>query len=142
MAEVNPKAIRVRHEQGWVKEIFQDLDRMLIRMDKARSKKEAVSLAYQGNIVDLWEKLVKEHVEIAMGSDQTSLHNPFAGGYYPAGITFEEANEMMVRQPEAFREKVHESLRRQVKAVNTMSGRGMYFWDYGNAFLLEAEPMA
>ena len=108
-------------------------------MEKARKHKEAVSLAYQGNVVDLWEKLVKEDVEIDLGSDQTSLHNPFAGGYYPVGLGFEEANAMMAEEPGGFQEpRCHESLSRQVKAINGLTGRGMYFWDYGNAFLLES----
>ena len=137
-AEINPKAIQKRYDQGWVDEVFDNLDRMLIRMDQARRKKEVVSLAYQGNIVDLWEKLVREDVQIDLGSDQTSLHNPWAGGYYPAGLSFEQANELMVKDPGGFAERVRESLRRQVDAINQMSDRGTYFWDYGNAFLLEA----
>jgi len=138
VAEVNPKAVKIRHEQGWVSEVYQDLDKMLLRMDRARSNREAVSLAYHGNIVDLWEKLAKENVDIELGSDQTSLHNPFAGGYYPAGLSFQDAGDMMVKDPVGFRRKVYESLVRQVEAINLMTGRGMYFWDYGNAFLLEA----
>lgn len=138
VAEVNPKPLRIRQRQGWVREVYTDLDKLLIRTEKARRGGEALSLAYHGNVVDLWEKLVREDVEIQLGSDQTSLHNPYAGGYYPAGISFAEANAMMTSDPEAFRERVHESLRRQVNAINAMSARGMYFWDYGNAFLLEA----
>lgn len=138
VAEINPKPLRIRQRQGWVREVYTDLDKLLIRTEKARRGGEAVSLAYHGNVVDLWEKLVREDVEIQLGSDQTSLHNPYAGGYYPAGISFAEANAMMTSDPEAFRERVHESLRRQVNAINAMSARGMYFWDYGNAFLLEA----
>jgi len=138
VAEVNPKAVKIRHEQGWVSEVYQDLDKLLLRMDRARSNREAVSLAYHGNIVDLWEKLAKENVDIELGSDQTSLHNPFAGGYYPAGLSFQEAGGMMVKDPVGFRGQVYESLVRQVEAINLMTGRGMYFWDYGNAFLLEA----
>jgi urocanate hydratase len=138
VAEVNPKAIKARHSQGWVSEVHTDLDRLLFRMEKARRQKEAVSLAYHGNVVDLWEKLVKEDVAIHLGSDQTSLHNPYAGGYYPAGISYEEANHMMAESPEDFRSLVGQSLKRQVEAINVMAGRGMYFWDYGNAFLLEA----
>ncbi|HEC44972.1 MAG TPA: urocanate hydratase [Bacteroides sp.] len=138
VAEINTKVLKTRHEKGWVSEVFSDLDEMLIRMEGARKKKEAVSLAYQGNIVDLWEKLVREDVEIELGSDQTSLHNPYAGGYYPSGLSFEDANKMMVNDPEAFKQKVQESLIRQVEAINVMCARGMYFWDYGNAFLLEA----
>ena len=138
VAEVNPKAVKIRHEQGWVREVYSDLDKLLVRMEQARREKEATSLAYHGNIVDLWEKLVLEDVEIELGSDQTSLHNPFAGGYYPAGLSFKEANMMMTGDPDAFRTRVHDSLKRQVGAINTMAERGMYFWDYGNAFLLEA----
>lgn len=138
VAEINPKAVEVRHSQGWVDEVYTDLDKLIARMTQARSNKEAVSLAYQGNVIDLWEKLADENIPIELGSDQTSLHNPFAGGYYPAGLTLEESNKMMAEQPELFREKVHESLRRQVTAVNKLAANGMYFWDYGNAFLLEA----
>ncbi|MFV0590007.1 MAG: urocanate hydratase [Draconibacterium sp.] len=138
VAEINPKAVEVRHSQGWVDEVYTDLDELVARALKARKNKEAVSIAYQGNVIDLWEKLAKENVPIELGSDQTSLHNPFAGGYYPAGLSFEESNQMMAEQPELFREKVHESLRRHVTAVNQLSQNGMYFWDYGNAFLLEA----
>ena len=138
VAEVNPKAVKKRHDQGWVMEVYTDLDRLLLRMDKGRRQKEAVSLAYHGNVVDLWEKLVREQVEIELGSDQTSLHNPYAGGYYPAGISFEEAGAMMASDPAGFKLRVHESLKRQVEAINAMASGGMYFWDYGNAFLLEA----
>lgn len=139
IAEINPKVVAVRHEQGWVDEVFEDLDKLIKRMLEARSNKEAVSLAYQGNVVDLWEKLADENIPIDLGSDQTSLHNPFAGGYYPAGLTLEESNQLMAEYPELFQEKVYESLRRQVNAINKLSGNGMYFWDYGNAFLLEAK---
>lgn len=138
IAEINPKAIEKRHRQGWLDEVFTSLDDLIVRMEKAREKKEAVSLGYQGNIVDLWEKLVEMNIYVDMGSDQTSLHNPWAGGYYPAGLSFEESNRMMVADPDKFRVKVRESLIRQVSAINRMSERGMYFWDYGNAFLLEA----
>ncbi len=138
IAEVNPKATQTRHSQGWVDEVFDDLDVLVSRINKAREQKEAVSLAYAGNIVDLWEKFVSAGVTVELGSDQTSLHNPYAGGYYPVGIGFEEANEMMVKDPEGFSEKVRQSLIRHVNAVNEMVNRGMYFWDYGNAFLLEA----
>jgi urocanate hydratase len=138
IAEVNPKVIKTRHSQGWLDEVYTDLDKLIKRIHKARKNKEAVSLGYQGNVVDLWEKLVQKNLQIELGSDQTSLHNPYAGGYYPAGLTFVQSNEMMVRQPEMFREKVHESLRRQVAAINKVAERGMYFWDYGNAFLLES----
>ena len=138
VAEINPKAVEVRHSQGWVDEVFTNLDKLIVRMTEARTNKEAVSLAYQGNVIDLWEKLAEENIQIELGSDQTSLHNPFAGGYYPAGLTFEESNKMMADQPDLFREKVSESLRRHVAAVNKLAANGMYFWDYGNAFLLEA----
>jgi len=138
VAEVNPKVIETRYSQGWVSEVYSDLDPMLSRMEKARKQKEAVSLAYHGNVVELWEKLVKEDVEINLGSDQTSLHNPYAGGYYPVGLSYEDANKLMVEQPGIFQQQVAESLKRQVDAINLMAGRGMYFWDYGNAFLLEA----
>ena len=138
VAEINPKAAQTRYEQGWVDEIYTDLDQLIARIEKARAAKEAVSLAYQGNIVDLWEKFVKENVKVELGSDQTSLHNPYAGGYYPAGLTFEQSKEMMAKEPERFQKEVHQSLIRQVAAINTMAERGMYFWDYGNAFLLEA----
>lgn len=138
VAEINPKAMEVRHSQGWVDEVFTSLDEMIPRIRQASANKEAVSLAYLGNIVDLWERLVKDNVHIDLGSDQTSLHNPFAGGYYPAGLTFEESNRMMAENPELFKEKVYESLRRHVNAINAMAAKGMYFFDYGNAFLLES----
>lgn len=138
VAEINPKAAQKRHAQGWVQEIETDLDRLLVRVDRARRQREPLSIAYQGNVVDLWEKLVQHGMPVELGSDQTSLHNPFAGGYYPVGLSLDEANRMMVDDPQTFRERVQESLRRQVAAINTMSERGMYFWDYGNAFLLEA----
>ena len=139
IAEINPKVVAIRHEQGWVDEVYTDLDQLIRRMLDARSKKEAVSLAYQGNVVDLWEKLAEKNIPIDLGSDQTSLHNPFAGGYYPVGLTLGESNQLMAENPVLFREKVYESLRRQVNAINKLSGNGMYFWDYGNAFLLEAK---
>lgn len=139
IAEVNPKAAQKRKEQGWLDELYEDLDELLSRIKEARAGKEAVSLGYQGNVVDLWEKLVEEGVEVELGSDQTSLHNPYAGGYYPAGLTLDEANEMMAKDPEGFKAKVHESLQRHVAAINTLSERGMYFFDYGNAFLVQAQ---
>ena len=139
IAEINPKVVAIRHQQGWVDEVYVDLDQLIIRMQEARSNKEAVSLAYQGNVVDLWEKLADENISIDLGSDQTSLHNPFAGGYYPVGISLEESNQLMAENPQLFQEKVYQSLRRQVNAINKLSGMGMYFWDYGNAFLLEAK---
>ncbi len=138
IAEVNPLAIKTRHEQGWVDEVFDDLDNLIGRMQSARKAKEAVSLAFHGNVVDLWERLARDGITVELGSDQTSLHNPYAGGYYPAGMGFAESNRMMVDDPAQFREKVAASLRRQVKAINTLSEAGMYFWDYGNAFLLES----
>ena len=138
IAEVNPKAVATRHSQGWVDEVYTSLDELLERVKTARANREAVSLAYQGNVVDLWERLAADGVEVDLGSDQTSLHNPWAGGYYPAGLSFEEAKTMMAADPEQFRKHVQESLRRQVAAINTLTGRGMYFFDYGNAFLLEA----
>ena len=138
VAEVNPRATELRHSQGWVDEVFTDLDELAGRIEKARQVGEAVSLAYQGNVVDLWEYLLEKDIPVELGSDQTSLHNPFAGGYYPAGIGFEEANRMMAEEPEKFKEEVYASLRRHVQAVNGLSEKGMYFWDYGNAFLLES----
>lgn len=138
VAEVNPKALEVRHSQGWVDEVFTDLEVLIARIEQARQGKEAVSLAYLGNIVDLWEAFVKHDVFIELGSDQTSLHNPWAGGYYPVGLNFDEANEMMASNPTLFKQKVQETLVRHAAAINAMTARGMYFWDYGNAFLLEA----
>lgn len=138
IAEINPKAIHTRHSQGWVDEVFIGLDELIGRIRKAKQLKEVVSLAYQGNIVDLWERLAEENFTVELGSDQTSLHNPWAGGYYPAGVDFEEAKHMMIHETGKFREKVHESLRRQVRAINKLTDNGMYFFDYGNAFLLEA----
>jgi urocanate hydratase len=138
IAEINPRAVRKRYEQGWVDEVYENLDDLLARMLQAKTRKEAVSLAYQGNIVDLWEKLAKEDIPVELGSDQTSLHNPWAGGYYPAGISFEESNRMMVKDPDGFRKQVQKSLIRQAGAINKVVANGMYFWDYGNAFLLEA----
>ncbi|MDR2084389.1 MAG: urocanate hydratase [Bacteroidales bacterium] len=138
VAEVNPKATKVRYEQGWVDEVYTDLDGLMRRIQKARDSKEAVSLAYQGNIVDLWEKIDEVDLQVELGSDQTSLHNPWAGGYYPVELTFDEANKMMAEEPERFKEFVQRSLRRHVDVINRLSAKGMYFWDYGNAFLLEA----
>ncbi len=138
IAEINPKAIYKRHEQGWLDEVYTDLDELIARIQKARDGKEAVSLGYLGNIVDLWEKFAADKVKVELGSDQTSLHNPWAGGYYPVGVGFEEAQAMMADEPEKFKELVRESLRRQVAAINILTENGMYFWDYGNAFLLEA----
>lgn len=138
IAEINPAAIQKRHAQGWLDEIETDLDRLLARIDRARQNKEAVSLGYLGNIVDLWEKLAASGVPVELGSDQTSLHNPFNGGYYPAGLDFDAARRLMSADPDRFREAVYVSLRRQVAAINTLAARGMYFWDYGNAFLVRA----
>jgi len=138
IAEINPKAVQVRHSQGWVDEVFLDMDELIRRIRRAKQDKEAVSLAYQGNIVDLWERLATEDITVELGSDQTSLHNPWAGGYYPAGLSFEESKQMMAAEPEKFRAKVQESLRRQVEAINKLTAKGMYFFDYGNAFLLES----
>ena len=138
VAEINPKAVHTRFSQGWVDEVYEDLDKIIGRIRQAKTEKKAVSIAYQGNIVDLWEKLADADFEIDMGSDQTSLHNPWAGGYYPAGITFEESKQMMAYEPEKFKLLVQESLRRHVAAINRLTSKGMYFFDYGNAFLLEA----
>ncbi|KGN79089.1 urocanate hydratase [Porphyromonadaceae bacterium COT-184 OH4590] len=138
VAEINPKVVQKRYEQGWVDEVHTDLDKLIARVREEQSKKEAVSFAYQGNVVDLWEKLVEANVAVDLGSDQTSLHNPWAGGYYPVGYSYEESNRMMAEQPEEFKKAVQASLRRQVKAINQLSERGMYFFDYGNAFLLES----
>lgn len=138
VAEVNPKAAEKRHSQGWVDELHYDLDELIARVRSATAAKEVVSLAYVGNVVDLWEKLAAENIAVDLGSDQTSLHNPWAGGYYPVGYSYEESNRMMAEEPERFREAVQASLRRQVAAINTLTARGMYFFDYGNAFLLES----
>ena len=137
VAEVNRKALQVRKDQGWVDEVYDSLPEVMNRVRKAQERKHAVSIAYHGNIVDLWEALDMSGIRVDLGSDQTSLHNPFSGGYYPAGLTFDESNRMMVNNPGLFREKVRESLRRQVLSINRMTSKGMYFWDYGNAFLLE-----
>ncbi|WP_423126744.1 urocanate hydratase [Gaoshiqia sp. Z1-71] len=138
VAEINPKAVRIRQEQGWVDEVFTGLDSLIGRIRRAQRNKEAVSLAYQGNVVDLWEKFANEKLLVDLGSDQTSLHNPFAGGYYPAGWSLDESNKLMSEDPEQFEEEVYKSLRRHVAAIDRMTALGMYFWDYGNAFLLEA----
>lgn len=137
-AEVNPKAIYTRHSQGWVDEVVTDIDLLVARVRKAVADKENVSIAFQGNIVEVWEKFADENIYVDMGSDQTSLHNPWSGGYYPAGITFDEANRVMADNPAVFRELVKKSLVRQVKAINRHTAKGTYFFDYGNAFLLEA----
>ena len=137
-AEVNPAATYKRHEQGWVDEVITDLDELVTRVKKAKENKEVVSIAYNGNIVDVWEKFDEENVYIELGSDQTSLHNPWAGGYYPISLSFEESNQMMAENPELFKEKVQETLRRHAEAINKHTAKGTYFFDYGNAFLLEA----
>ncbi len=138
IAEVNPKAIKTRHSQGWVDEIISDPDNLVERIRKAKSTREVVSLAYEGNIVDVWEKLADENIKVDIGSDQTSLHNPWSGGYYPAGLSFDKSNLMMSQNPEQFKIAVRKSLVRQVKAINRHTANGTYFFDYGNAFLLEA----
>lgn len=138
IAEVNPKAVEKRHLQGWVNEVYFNLDLLIERIRIAKENKEAVSLAYQGNVVDLLEKLSESNLKAELGSDQTSLHNPFNGGYYPAGYTLEQSNDMMAKEPEKFKLAVQSSLIRQVKAINILTAKGMYFFDYGNAFLLEA----
>ena len=137
-AEINPLAARKRFDQGWVDEMHEDLDELMVRIRKAVSEREVISLAYVGNVVDLWERLADEDIRVDLGSDQTSLHNPWAGGYYPAGYTFEESQQMMAREPQKFKEAVQASLRRHVAAINRLAARGMYFFDYGNAFLLES----
>ncbi len=137
-AEINPKAAEKRHEQGWVDELHTSLDELIPRIRKAVERKEVVSLAYVGNVVDLWERLADEGVHVDLGSDQTSLHNPWAGGYYPVGCSLEESKRMMAEEPERFKEAVQASLRRHVAAVNRLADKGMYFFDYGNAFLLES----
>jgi urocanate hydratase len=148
IAEINPKATQTRFSQGWVDEVHEDLDQLISRIKECTKAKKGISLAYQGNVIDLWEKLVKEDMKVDMGTDQTSLHNPWAGGYYPAGISFEDSKKMMAEEPEKFKEEVRSSLRRHAAAVNTLAKKGvsseasaqdgMYFFDYGNAFLLEA----
>ncbi|MFO7672755.1 MAG: urocanate hydratase [Lutibacter sp.] len=137
-AEVNPKITEIRLSQGWIDEKITDLNELAARVKSAKENKEVVSIAFLGNIVEVWEKFAEENVYVDLGSDQTSLHNPWAGGYYPAGISFEESNVMMVENPALFKEKVQESLRRQVLAINKHTAKGTYFFDYGNAFLLEA----
>ncbi|GGB71196.1 urocanate hydratase [Flavobacterium suaedae] len=137
-AEVNPKAVHTRHSQGWVDEVITDTDELVQRVKKAKEDKEVVSIAYQGNIVDVWERFDTEDIYIDLGSDQSSLHNPWAGGYYPVGMSFEEANDMMANDPATFKEKVQETLRRHAAAINNHTAKGTYFFDYGNAFLLEA----
>ena len=137
-AEINPKAAKKRYDQGWVDELHDNLDELIPVIRKAVDDNRVVSLAYVGNVVDLWERLADEGIHVDLGSDQTSLHNPWAGGYYPVGYTFEESKRMMAEEPERFHDAVQASLRRQVAAINHLADRGMYFFDYGNAFLLEA----
>ncbi|MFZ5553042.1 MAG: urocanate hydratase [Bacteroidota bacterium] len=137
-AEVNPKATYKRHEQGWVDEVYADVNKVIDRAEEVRKKGETISLAYDGNIVDLWEKLAERKIKVDIGSDQTSLHNPWAGGYYPAGFSYEESNRMMADEPEKFKAEVRKTLVRHAAAINTLADNGMYFFDYGNAFLLEA----
>ena len=137
-AEINPKVVHTRHSQNWVDEVIDDLNILVNRVKQAKENKEIVSIAFLGNIVDVWEKFDKEKVFIDLGSDQTSLHNPWAGGYYPSGLTYEESNNMMANKPDLFKNKVQESLRRQTDAINKHTAKGTYFFDYGNAFLLEA----
>lgn len=137
-AEVNPAAARKRHAQGWVDELIEDLDQLVQRVKNAKEGEEVVSIAFLGNVVDVWERFDEENIFVELGSDQTSLHNPWAGGYYPVGLTFEEANQLMAENPIAFKEKAQESLRRQAAAINRHTAKGTYFFDYGNAFLLEA----
>lgn len=137
-AEINPKAAEKRFKQGWVDELHTDLDELIPAVRKAVEEKRVVSMAYVGNVVDLWERLAEEDIHVDLGSDQTSLHNPWAGGYYPAGLSFEESKQMMAEDPENFKKAVQASLRRQVEAINRLTQKGMYFFDYGNAFLLES----
>jgi urocanate hydratase len=137
-AEVNDAATFKRHKQGWVDLVISDLDELCERVREAKSNKETLSIAYRGNIVDVWEKFDREDIYVDLGSDQTSLHNPWAGGYYPAGLSYAESNEMMANNPTLFKEKVQETLRRHAAAINRHTAKGTYFFDYGNAFLLEA----
>ena len=136
VAEINPHAAEKRHAQGWVDELHDNLDELISAVKKAVEERRVVSMAYVGNVVDLWERLAKDNVQVDLGSDQTSLHNPYAGGYYPVGMSLEESNRMMAEDPDTFKERVFDSLRRQVAAINKLTAQGMYFFDYGNAFLL------
>jgi len=138
VAEINPKALLKRHSQGWLSEYYEDLEKLFARVDFARANKEAISIGYLGNIVDLWEYVAEHNIKVELGSDQTSLHIPYTGGYYPAGLSYDEANEMMTNNPDEFKKYVHNSLKRQVAAINKLTLQGMFFWDYGNAFMLEA----
>ena len=137
-AEINPSATDKRHSQGWVDEVYSNLDELFAKVNEARAQQIARSFAYQGNVVDLWEYAAEHDIQVDLGSDQTSLHNPFAGGYYPVGYSFEESKQMMAEAPEKFKDAVYASLRRHVAAVNKLTAKGMYFFDYGNAFLLES----
>ncbi len=137
-AEVNPKITHIRHSQGWINEVIENINELVPRVEKALENKEVVSIAYLGNIVDVWERFDQENLHIDLGSDQTSLHNPWAGGYYPTGFSFEESNEMMANNPDKFKEEVQKTLRRHATAINKHTTKGTYFFDYGNAFLLEA----
>jgi urocanate hydratase len=137
-AEVNPKITKIRHEQGWINEIIENIDELVPRVKKALDNQEIVSIAYLGNVVDVWERFDQENLHIDLGSDQTSLHNPWAGGYYPIGFTLEESNKMMANEPERFKEEVQKTLRRHAAAINKHTAKGTYFFDYGNAFLLES----
>ena len=139
VAEINPLAAEKRHAQGWVDELHYSLDELIPAVRKAMEEKRTVSMAYVGNVVDLWERLADENMHVDLGSDQTSLHNPWAGGYYPVGVSLEESKRLMAEEPEKFRDLVQESLRRQVAAINKLTAKGMYFFDYGNAFLLQAK---
>ena len=136
VAEINPHAAEKRHAQGWVDELHDNLDELISAVKKDVEERRVVSMAYVGNVVDLWERLAKDNVQVDLGSDQTSLHNPYAGGYYPVGMSLEESNKMMAEDPDTFKERVFDSLRRQVAAINKLTAQGMYFFDYGNAFLL------
>ena len=138
VAEINAKAVRTRHSQNWVDEVIEDVEILIERVQKAKAQGEVISIAYQGNVVDLWEKLAESNIKVDLGSDQTSLHNPWAGGYYPAGMSLEESNDMMANDPDLFKKKVRESLKRHVAAINKCVAKGTYFFDYGNAFLLES----
>lgn len=137
-AEVNPKITHIRHSQGWINEVIENIEDLVSRVRKAQQNKEIISIAYLGNVVDVWERFYDENLYIDLGSDQTSLHNPWAGGYYPVGISFEAANDMMANDPEQFKQKVQETLRRHADAINKHTAKGTYFFDYGNAFLLES----
>lgn len=139
VAEINPKAAQKRYDQGWVDELHDNLDELIPAIRTAVAERKTVSMAYVGNVVDLWERLAAENIKVDLGSDQTSLHNPWAGGYYPVGMTLDESKKMMAEEPELFRERVQESLRRQVAAINKLTAAGMYFFDYGNAFLLQSQ---